>query len=507
MWKRQKNRIICSKSGENMSDIKKLIELILSDNKLRSSKSFQNNVYRDEPIIRTASQMKNYVPDEIRSMKAIASERRAYYHTKEYIFYRQAKFMEQFEDDYDFQGDFFCYYPTYQDMNNNQLRGYFSWRTKVRKGNLQKTSLSFVFVYIYELLNLIGADSPEDGFEKLNNFCRIYGKIDPHILNYTKNWMIDFAVYYDLDKALIDDITDSDFCIRLSVLQNYGSHDNDELFDAVCGFSSYNIRNSKLYKNCSDDVKIVVCDVFRQLSDYYVKNRKKSLCEKLFGVKIQNYYNIFQAAVFYDNKKYTDYTYEINDSFKFTCKDGRWFCEKYYGSHGKNKWLGDVLRSVDSIMRQKTDFGSPINLHCDTKWVLNIINKAIDGYIESKNKNAAPKIEIDISKLAGIRKSADITRDKLITEEEREDIAEISEIIEQVNNAPENDTPLDDNEYAFMRSLLYGESFEGKAMLSVLADSINEKLFDMFGDIVIIFEGDSPEVIEDYIEELKGIIK
>ena len=40
-------------------------------------------------------------------------------------------------------------------------------------------------------------------------------------------------------------------------------------------------------------------------------------------------------------------------------------------------------------------------------------------------------------------------------------------------------------------------------MPSIIADSINEKLFDIFGDTVIDFLSDDPCVIEDYIEELK----
>ena len=36
-------------------------------------------------------------------------------------------------------------------------------------------------------------------------------------------------------------------------------------------------------------------------------------------------------------------------------------------------------------------------------------------------------------------------------------------------------------------------------------DEINERLFDDFGDTVIIFDGDTPEIIEDYKEELKGM--
>ncbi|MCH5349023.1 MAG: TerB N-terminal domain-containing protein [Oscillospiraceae bacterium] len=528
-------------------DVKKLIEAITAN--VMQKTAFQDTVYKDEPIIRTASQMNNYLPDEIKEMKKLASERLIRHDTNEYTFYRQAKLMENYEDDYSYRGEFFSYYPTYTSMSDIHLRGYFSWRTKVRQGDIQKTSLSFAFLYMYELIHLIGSEFPEEGFYKFRDFCNAYCKLDPKILRYSKTWLTDFVIYYDLDKSLIEEYIDSEFDTRLSVLDDYGSHSEEELFEAICAVSSYNIGNSKLFQKYPEDIKTVVCEVFRQLSVYNLKNRKKSLCEKLFGSKVEISYHMFESAVFYDHKKHTDFTYEINDSYKYSCRDGKWYCEKYYCNRSKNKWLGDVIKSIDSIMRQKLDFGHPIVCPCDTKWVISIINKAIDDIMEQKKKNAAPVIEIDVSKLEGIRKAADITRDKLMTEEERGSIpeantpaeenydfeeinlfdedynfflesseeeyaetvealrtSEVMKIPVQEASAAENDTSLDENEQSFMRSLLYGEVFNSKIMPSLLADSINEKLYDTFGDIVIDFSGDTPEIIEDYIEELKGMI-
>ena len=73
------------------------------------------------------------------------------------------------------------------------------------------------------------------------------------------------------------------------------------------------------------------------------------------------------------------------------------------------------------------------------------------------------------------------------------------------------ETPLDAAEYRFMQCLLYGGDHNAAAkkagtMSSLLADKINEKLFDLFDDTVIDFSGGEPELIEDYIDELKGMI-
>lgn len=72
-------------------------------------------------------------------------------------------------------------------------------------------------------------------------------------------------------------------------------------------------------------------------------------------------------------------------------------------------------------------------------------------------------------------------------------------------------TLLNETEYTLLRFLLdgtpYQEFLRGRhQMLSVVADAINEKLFDRFGDTVIVFEGDTPMVLEDYVGEVEEIL-
>ncbi len=111
--------------------------------------------------------------------------------------------------------------------------------------------------------------------------------------------------------------------------------------------------------------------------------------------------------------------------------------------------------------------------------------------------------------------ASEITRDKLIVDEEESENSD-EEIINQNNASEESmsaseESILDQTEYRLMQCMLYGESYDmflkqKNIMLSVVIDSINEKLFDMFGDTVIVFDGDTPEIIEDYADQLKGII-
>lgn len=507
----------------------------MNEERENGSGYFVSKIYRDEPILRTEKPVADDFPQKYREMKKIARNYDAFRQSEEWLFYTQGKFMEDFEDDFEYRGVFEKYFPTYREMNDMQLRSYFTWRTKVRRGIVEQTSLSFVFVYLYELLNLIGVEFAEEGFIMLKQFWESYREFEPSIDRYMRLWLVDYVVYYNLDRTLLEELSDTAADDAMLILLHYDSNSEDEVFSALTALSSYNPEHSKFYRQYPDDFKAVACKVFARLSEYYEKNRKISLWEKLFGGKMVSFYYMFSSAVFYGRMNHPDCEYIINDIRRYSCRNGKWFCERVFGGSGKNKELGALLKTIDCLMRQKYEFKSPIKQDNTAKYLSCMIEKEIDRHVESKKKNARPDIEIDISKLPRIRQAADITRDKLIVDEDSEDeqpdvSADMPVFGEQTEpvtaTAPfiepnessggqkqtENEAGLGDTEYRFMHGLLYGESYDGfikekGMMLSVIADSINEKLFDIFGDTVITFEGDSPELIEDYIEELKGIIK
>ena len=66
------------------------------------------------------------------------------------------------------------------------------------------------------------------------------------------------------------------------------------------------------------------------------------------------------------------------------------------------------------------------------------------------------------------------------------------------------------SELAFLRALLDGDDAAAKAavgsgMASLMVDAVNEKLYDEIGDAAIEFDGDTPQLVEDYrpdVEEL-----
>lgn len=494
----------------NADDVRRLIETVLSDEKLKKSGNFSDKVYTDEPIIATAGQLSGYVPTEIIEMRKLAD---SYNMTEAEIFYRQAQFMADYTDECHYHGDFVRYFPTYRSMNTAQLRGYFTWRTKVRLGICEPAPLSFAFLYIYELLMLIGVKSPEEGYAELERFGGAYAELFPQIGRYLKRWKNDFVVYYGLDNSLFEG---AEYDEALWTLLNFRERSESEMFRAVLTFSAYPLERSKFFEEYPEDMAKVICRVLGKISDHYEKNRKKDLFTRLFGAKTTCIYIMFGSAVFYDIKKYKDYKYKVNEIHSYTCKKGSWSCEMYYGGCSKSHELGDIVKTIESCLRDEFGFRA-LKPALSAKYILSIIKKEIALYLEEKKKNEKPVISLDLSKLGDIRRSADITRDRLIVEEETE--PETDEIRRE-EKAPEKQLPAADEtelcdmlglsaaEYAFLRALLYGQPYSdilraNATTALLLSDGVNEKLFDLFGDTVIEFSGDEPILIDDYTDELK----
>lgn len=103
-----------------------------------------------------------------------------------------------------------------------------------------------------------------------------------------------------------------------------------------------------------------------------------------------------------------------------------------------------------------------------------------------------------------------MTQDKLIVEEEAVEGEPDPAPEVAVPEGETAQTPLSQEEYRLLQCLLYGRDYgwvrASGLMLSVLVDSINEKLFDEFADSVLTLDN-GPELIEDYIQDLKERVR
>ena len=495
-----------------MSGTQDIINAVNNDEKLKNSRSFRDRIYTDQPIIRTASKLKRPdVPEKIREMKNLAFTPEAYWKTSAWLFRTQGMFMTDYTDDLTYYEDFTAYYPTYRDLTTEQLRGYFTWRSHIRNGEYPRAPKAFILIYMYEMINCIGVSSAQDAFFQLRVISENYSDTDTDIARLSVKWLNDIVVYYGLPTELLSGSSDFEFDNAVLRLMDYGDVDRDQLFAAIMRLSAYNIEKSAFYSEMPELFSEAACRVYIKLYEYYRDHRKNSLCEKLFGRPVEMKYRMFESAVFFDTMSDRNCVCRISDIQTFSSRNGEWFCEKLHGNRGKNKPLGELMRTVDSILREKTGIAHRINCGDNSRNTIKLAEKLIEKLIAESSVTKPADIEIDLSALDNIRSAADITRERLIVDEEicEESVPEpISDIIAESPVAEQK--LLDKIEKMFIRALLYGGDYKKAAMdngclPSVIADSINEKLFETFSDTVIEFDGDEPIIIEDYTDELKEL--
>lgn len=477
---------------------------------------FYNTVFRDEAIKPRPDIPAEKLPSLLRTARSLENSPNNPWQSRESIFLKQAKLLAGYEDDYEFNANVVRYYPTYQSLTDQELRGYFSWRTKLRKGDLQKTARSFAFLYIYELINQIGVESPMDGYQKLRGFRDAYGQLDDRILSYLTKWMSDYVIYYGLDPNLLGDTPQVLFDRSLTVLDLIREQPDEKVLYALKQLAPKWLSRSKFYAQYRQDFDTVIVQVLRGVSQHYEKCSKRTMVEQFFGKQSQYQVCLFDAAVFCNPLKIRNREFAVDERCVYRCQNGLWTVTRHVGPLYSGGKMEDLLKTVDAVMREEFGYRYPIKYETDTKWLIKLIREEAQKLLAEKKAAEAKKITIDYGQLAKIRREAAITQDKLTVEEESEEAEDAAPVQESQPSAqPETsfeataaDGPLTPPEYRLLQCLLYERSTswvqqEGY-MLSVLTDGINEKLYDIFMDSVL---DDTPALIEDYIDDLKEMVK
>lgn len=463
-------------------------------------------------------------------------------HNNSVIFYQQAEFMKDFEDDYEGNVPFSSYFPYYQLMNYEQLRTYFTWRTRVRNGKIDYTSLSYAFVYIYELINNIGVDTPEDGLNKLMTFWNAFKKYDHSLDKYIIKWIKDYHIYYELPKSFKEFVCKNNIQTLYPKVFLYESDSNDN-FTLFCSISKYDIKQSVFY-NSDEETRDLINHCF-----YFVINRLKHELESVninfdelifHTTKKLSAWTPFHGALFYPWFHSPDKTVVLSDKEIYICSQNKWSFSTTITMESGRQLVGYIMKQMESSLRNITNY--KYKLSANTNMIKGTIipitlahgiflEKLIDDSVLEYYKEIN-KVVVSVSEtsLSQIRKEAFHTQEKLIVPENEEitntkehELAHTTPM--QIQESPiltfnESDSVPDD--WANLKNTLNSTELnalsvilqngnmkqfadEHSIMLEVLADSINEKAVDCIGDNIL--ELDINVIIyEDYIENVMEMV-
>lgn len=449
-------------------------------------------------------------PEPIRRLVAMFSEM-PWSLTRNKAFYLQAKAMADYDDQADIV-PFSAYYPVFRDMTIGQLRSYFTVRHWLRQGRHPDVPLSYLFVYVYELLMLIGTDTPENAFQMLEELHDAYADSDPKLTKYLKTWMRDFIVYYGLNDHIKDyfaqEIADDTDAI---VLSNYAKADDKLLFETAVKTSTYHIKDAVLYKKAPADTAVVCGRAFRAVAPIVEKRIHHRIDKLCLGFRRREYYPMFAEAVYYNPQPVRKAVVNISPRRAFVCMSGLWERDTFVPDilFRRGEFIGKIFRETDRQLRLALNVKPKLRVALDIPGLEPVIRSVVDGYLREKEEAARPKVSVDLSKLDGIRQDAAIVREALLSDDERGDgLPDKPESLREPEEAPSSPSSLTPQERQFVGLLLNGGDWASflraiHTPAGVITDSINEKMMDTLGDLVIEDDGNGPTIIADYQEDMR----
>ncbi len=415
---------------------------------------------------------------------------------------------------------FFCYWPKYSDMDAAQRKWYFYLRSCIRRGEYPQTDLSYLYVYIYELLNLIGVKDAAEGFKMLSAVQQAYGKQYPQLQNHLSSWMHDFVHVYDCGvtaQEIIRNMQDLSEEGLNELLTDMSEHDSFDLqLWALERLSTYKITNSKFYQRGNQElIARCVPGVLHEIDQQLRQKKGKNLLNTYAALKMHtDTVTAFSSAICEKQP-----TYSVR-------------CRHYHNGSKLSNFLKNVIRYTENALRTQMKYSAKlqgVELDDQTKaWIDAYIAEQLNPSAPNAEK-AAPakngtKIALDLNKLAQLRADSDDVREALLATVE--DTPAVEETIERPVQAEEGLlTDLD-----AVQAILTQLAAEPRALLNhltehgwqnsasalkaafphafpdVLVDEINEAAMARIGCFLIEREDDAYIIAEDYRDELEYLM-
>lgn len=502
-------------------------------------KKFNQNKYTNEPVNQTEQfSIEKKKISRLRQMKTLSASNVT---DTNKLFYLQGTFMDDYVDNYDINVPCNKNNPVYNNLTIYQLRSYFSWRTLIRNKLYKQTEKSYVFLYIYELLNKIGVKNEIDGLNKIIDLWQNYRVFDNSFDKYLSNWVKDYCIInrINIDFNLIEEefpIKNNENLEDISEIL-IGNYENKlEFLDSI---SNYHILKSKIMEHkYSFLINLVIPEIFKNLDKYFSENNL-SFVNITFGKFKKKYWNVYENAIYFNNKLESDFVFKFKNLETYYRKGNNYYKETFELSQYSKCIVGYILKNIEIILRECLKFSKNLKVNISSLDELSsnaelysivtnkkfnmIINNTIKKYlIEHKTeinniitKEKKEEIVIDANKFNEIRKSSSRIQEKLIVEEENYLEKEEQIEIEIINSSQDIFKNLIDNlntvELDFLKKIINNEprnnlidySKQNNILFEIMIENINKVALETIADNLIEDNSDEVIIYAEYIDALK----
>lgn len=411
---------------------------------------------------------------------------------------------------------FTCYWPSYEYMSEAQLNWYFYMRNCIRNGEYIETDLSYLFVYVYELINQIGVTNPDNGLEKIINVWINYRNIHNKLDRYLTDWTGDYINFYKCDAEKTFEVLKREGLFLLmptDMLTDYYLKNNLIMpIELITRFSDYKYYESEFIKGENGNLFTVYLSEMMHKIRCRMNEQKEGSFEQrdllVSGVRLYKKFP-FQRATFNnpDNIRIETYLpYEQHKSFRF--------------------FITAVIKEFENQLRILTKYKGRLRPEKLPDDIINICKTYAQNAFNGAQPEQKVEITINRERLLALIQDSDEVRRRLIEGNYEYDgetkPADIAENIEKPVYEPVNDIAPVEKDSSF-KSILTpvqqkildyflskgGISATGEinatfpgVFIGVEIDKINDAALDKIGDLLIGFEDERWYIMEDYMNDI-----
>ena len=395
---------------------------------------------------------------------------------------------------------YYSYMPQYTQLTAEQKAFYFYFRGEIRKKNYIKTDYSYLYLYIYEVINLPDKIPPKEALKILTDLWCAYRSSLPKIDEKLVIWVRDYCILHGL-QAPTDKLRDFIFDIISGVplcefyISGFDAHGRAPS-SVICSYlSDYDWRRGKFYGGESAKIyEKLMLGALDELIGYMWLYGK-------IGAEPSEYktvsFTLFQGAL-------STQMIKRNATVEYS---------PLSADAGVRADITDAVRYIENKLRALLGIKSRLLV----KSQIGEYKRIIDGYfdkilkkeIAQRKKSAVPEYErlyvAESTELSG-EGADEIERLSWTTTARLTEGSEDAPIfIEKEQEAPVNNTCADSATFSEEELSAVRNSLTSGIMRNLpLAERINEEFIDIIGDVVYESIDDGFMLIEDYREDVEA---
>lgn len=432
---------------------------------------------------------------------------------------------------------FESFYPQYSQLTAEQRACYIGFRTEVKSGRYPSVSRSYIYLYLYELINF-ASRSPNERAEAIASLIAGYPDADERLFSDMCDWLTDMCLIYGIKipSVIYGDVFERVLrCARIKeVFLDLAEGECDETLAFMLAASKYDYKKSKFYPEFKEYydkyIPAAVCAELRRLAT--VDPRFSDTGRKTCTVTRESYFGAFCTSAARRTVSVELRCMTEDETVRKTVSDAVKYAENRLRVELMIKPRLSVIylpvsvrEGIKSYFNVRTDefpkkrrASAPVAARETPEYEKLYEPKETGISEETARRIEAESWKITERLVASLDNEENAcTPPELSDENEVEsepkarksedcDFKDTKEIV-----AGENDA---EGRYISALSALIsgdGERFKSLARESgtlptAFADMINEFFFELIGDSLISSDGDGFSIIADYAEDAKAAV-